>query len=120
MPSPSLIGGTLAHAEPQRREHFRSAGELGDRDGGRLRLAVAIESQRDLGADIQAGGQVSQPGRVGDFVVGQLDDHVVRLEPGSLGRAAGLHVDDQSAPVARAGSACEPPVVSSGWMLTPR
>ena len=74
-------------------------GELGDRDGGRLGLAVAIEGQRDLGADIQTGGQVSQPGRVGDLVVGELDDHVVRLEPDLLGRAAGLDVDDQSTPV---------------------
>ncbi len=62
-------------------------------------LAVTIVGQRDLGADIQTGGQVPECGWVGDIVVGELDDHVVRLEPDLLGRAARLDIEDKCAPV---------------------
>ena len=31
--------------------------------------------------DIKTGGQIPEPGRVGDLVVGEVDDHIFGLEP---------------------------------------
>ena len=51
-----FIGGALAEAQTQRKEQFRRLGKLGDRYRRRLRLAIAVERNGNLGPSVKACG----------------------------------------------------------------
>src|SRR6187431_975611 len=93
-PCPGRAGGRSARPGAAGEEVVRLAGTRPERDGDRLRVAVALDRQLDLVAGLVRGDRGAELVPVADFVAVELRDDVAGLEARVGGRRAAAHLAD--------------------------